>query len=239
MEWTFINDPPNSGDYNMNKDADILANYLNEQDKPVFRIYQWDSPTISLGRFQNAEDALFLDACRADGVAFVQRMTGGGAIYHTPNEITYSLACHDSFIGDRLPVKETYKVLCGFIIDFYRQLGFSADFALNVVAPGTEILGQKSNLCFAAKEEYDIVINGHKIGGNAQKRVKHVIFQHGSIPLTFDGLPLRKYIKDIPDDIDIRATSLRQLEVSEDIPTLRSMLRDSFERVIVGGKIIR
>ena len=232
IKWTYIDDPPNSGEYNMNKDADILAKYLTEQDKPVFRIYQWDSPTISLGRFQNAEDALYLDACRADGVAFVQRMTGGGAIYHTPNEITYSLACHDSFIGDKLSVKETYKVLCGFILEFYRRLGFEANFALDIIPPGTEILGMKSNLCFAAKEEYDIVINGHKIGGNAQKRVKHVIFQHGSIPLTFDGLSLQKYIKDIPPDIGSRATSLRELGVSDDIPRLRQLLRESFETVI-------
>ncbi|MBR6062265.1 MAG: lipoate--protein ligase family protein [Spirochaetales bacterium] len=230
--WTYINDPPNSGEYNMTKDADILAKYLNEQNKPVFRIYQWDAPTISLGRFQNAADALYPDVCSADGVAVVQRMTGGGAIYHTPNEITYSLACHDSFIGDKLSVKETYKVLCGFILEFYRRLGFKADFALDIVPPGTEILGMKSNLCFAAKEEYDIVINGHKIGGNAQKRVKHVIFQHGSIPLTFDGLSLRKYIRDIPADIDARATSLRQLGVTEDISTLRRILRESFESVI-------
>ena len=32
-------------------------------------------------------------------------------------------------------------------------------------------------------EAYDIIINGQKIGGNAQKRAKNVIFQHGSIPL--------------------------------------------------------
>jgi lipoate-protein ligase A len=37
--------------------------------------------------------------------------------------------------------------------------------------------------CFAAKEKYDILIGGRKIGGSAQKRCRGAIFQHGSIPI--------------------------------------------------------
>jgi lipoate-protein ligase A len=44
-------------------------------------------------------------------------------------------------------------------------------------------LGVKSAFCFAGRESYDILIEGKKIGGNAQRRLKNVIFQHGSIPL--------------------------------------------------------
>ena len=50
--WTYINDPPNSGEYNMTKDADILAKYLNEQNKPVFRIISGMLPLSHLGDFR-------------------------------------------------------------------------------------------------------------------------------------------------------------------------------------------
>jgi lipoate-protein ligase A len=46
-----------------------------------------------------------------------------------------------------------------------------------------ERLGQKTAFCFAGKEEYDLLIKGRKMGGNAQRRFKDVIFQHGSIPI--------------------------------------------------------
>jgi len=232
QNWDFINSPPQSGKINMDTDAQLLSDYLVGKIGPTFRIYQWDSPTISLGRFQQADETLYLDKCDEDNVKYVQRMTGGGAIYHSPYEITYSLVCHDFHIGEKMPVKQTYKVLCGFIIEFYRRLGLNTAFAIDVVSSEQEQLGVKSMLCFAAKEEYDIVINGYKIGGNAQKRVKHVIFQHGSIPIKFDGLPLQKYIKGVPDDIDTRATSLTSLGISQSVEELRRILKESFFDVI-------
>ena len=230
--WNYIDSPANSGQFNMDFDKQMLDDYVSCKIGPTFRVYQWDSPTISLGRFQQAEQTLFLDNCESDGVRFVQRMTGGGAIYHSPNEITYSLVCHDSQIGEGLAVKQTYKVLCGFIIEFYKRLGLEAHFAVDIIDKNVEALGVKSMLCFAAKEEYDIVINGYKIGGNAQKRVKHIIFQHGSIPIKFDGLPLKKYIKDVPDDIDNRATSLFSLGVLKNEKELRQILFESFKETI-------
>ncbi len=228
QNWDFIDSPPQSGQVNMDTDARLFSDYLEGKIGPTFRIYQWDAPTVSLGRFQQAEETLFFDKCAEDNVKYVQRMTGGGAIYHSPDEITYSLVCHDSLIGDKLPVKITYKILCGFIIEFYRRLGLDAAFAVDVVNAEQETLGMKSMLCFAAKEEYDIVINGYKIGGNAQRRSKHFIFQHGSIPIKFDGLPLQKYIKGVPDDIDSRATSLTGLGISQNVSALRRILKESF-----------
>ena len=41
----------------------------------------------------------------------------------------------------------------------------------------------KSPFCQVGFEAYDIIIDGKKIGGNAQKRAKNCILQHGSIPL--------------------------------------------------------
>lgn len=45
------------------------------------------------------------------------------------------------------------------------------------------IVLSKSPFCQVGFEAYDIIVNGRKIGGNAQKRAKNVIFQHGSIPI--------------------------------------------------------
>ena len=42
---------------------------------------------------------------------------------------------------------------------------------------------KKNEFCQVGFEAYDIIVDGNKIGGNAQKRNKKLIFQHGSIPI--------------------------------------------------------
>jgi lipoate-protein ligase A len=41
----------------------------------------------------------------------------------------------------------------------------------------------KNEYCQVGFEAYDILVNCTKIGGNAQRRTKLAIFQHGSIPV--------------------------------------------------------
>ena len=228
--WRFIDNSMNSGTLNMAIDESFLLEFSQKREFPVLRIYQWENPTISIGRFQNPQLTLDIDQCRKDKIDIVRRITGGTSIFHTPDEITYSICCMDYDIGEGLSVKETYKKLCGFLIYFYKSIGFTANFAVDLI--NDEKLGVKSALCFASKEEYDIIIDGKKIGGNAQKRIKHTIFQHGSIPLKIDFKLLRKYIKDIPSDIEQKTTSLNQLGVSEGLNDLKELIKSSFNKTI-------
>lgn len=148
---------------------------------PVLRLYCWTPPALSLGRFQKAAEVLDLERCRDDGVAIVRRVTGGGVIYHA-DELTYSLVCAPGQIPPASSVKDSFRVLTGFLLAFYRRLGLDAAYAADAAPEGTR-LGERTAFCFAGRESFDILANGRKIGGNAQRRLKGVIFQHGSIPL--------------------------------------------------------
>lgn len=225
--WKLITDKPQNGFTNMAIDETLLTKIFAEDGTPIFRIYGWDKPTISLGRFQNPDGALFLDRCKMDDIPIVRRITGGAVILHLPEEITYSLVCSDSDIDKNFSVKETYRAICGFIINFYTKLGFQPKYAAEDFAI-SEKLGLRTSLCFAGKEEYDITINSKKIGGNAQKRLKHTIFQHGSIPINFDSDIVKKYVKNIPDDIKLKSTSLNELGVTKNIDELANILTKSF-----------
>ncbi len=143
---------------------------------PVFRLYSWQPACFSLGRFQSPEKVL------KENVPFVRRMTGGGAIYHD-KEITYSLVCEHP-THENILLKDGYRKLSAFLIAAYRKLGLDAQFACETggQTEGT-VLGVPSGYCFSGREEFDIVIDGKKIGGNAQRVVKKRVFQHGSIPL--------------------------------------------------------
>lgn len=157
---------------------------------PVFRIYVWAPTAITLGRYQQAA-CLDLKACRDDGVDIVRRITGGGAILHD-REVTYSLVCavddHDA--GFRT-VPGSFEILNRFLIMMYRKLGLRAAFAES--GPRRNRTGERASFCFSASEACDIVIEGRKIGGNAQRRMGRTILQHGSIPLSIDRERIRRY----------------------------------------------
>jgi len=174
--------------------------------RPVLRLYGWQPPALSLGRFQKAGDDLDLARCRADNLTIVRRITGGGAIWHA-DELTYSLVCSSSQIPPAASVKESFRVLTSFLLGFYRSLGLQADYAVDL-APAGSRLGQRTPLCFAGKESYDIMLHGRKIGGNAQRRSREIIFQHGSIPLQNRVGQGLQYLKIRPQGLEQATTCL-------------------------------
>lgn len=178
--WRLIDTGELDGPSNMAVDEALLAGFDPERSLPVLRLYGWNPPALSLGRYQDAAFALNLARCREDGVPVVRRMTGGGIIYHA-QELTYSIVCapgHLAVTG----VREGFRRLCGFLLEGYRRLGLDPHFAAEL-NDGGERLGARTTFCFAGKEECDIVVAGRKLGGNAQRRMRNAILQHGSIPL--------------------------------------------------------
>ncbi len=183
---------PRSGPANMALD-EYLVSWHKRTGRPAFRVYAWSPPAISLGRYQHI-DCIDLDACRADGVDVVRRITGGSAIFHD-REITYSLVCTGNDLK-RIPrsIPEYYDIINRFLIVFYQWMGFHAVYAKDSVE-ANDHSGRHAAFCFSSNEKYDIMINGKKIGGNAQRRLGKAVLQHGSIPLSIDRGRVARYFK--------------------------------------------
>lgn len=188
--WRLIIDPPSNGFYNMAVDEYLLQHYR-EFNQPILRIYSWKPELISIGYSQDPKDVLisFLNT------SYVRRQTGGSAILHD-DEITYSLCLSVKDLDLAASVKQTYKQLCGFLIDFYQQFGLIAGFAQDILPDKVKAYAE---FCFSSFQDYDLIIQGKKIGGNAQRRSKDLIFQHGSIPRFIDREKIARVIKHCPD----------------------------------------
>lgn len=176
---------------------------------PILRLYSWQN-SITLGAGQKEIDYETLINEYKNNSA--KRITGGGVLFHG-HDISYSLIIPASYIEDK-GVKETYELICSFVLYFYDKLGLKANFAKDV----KEIILSKSAFCQVGFEAYDIIINGQKIGGNAQKRSKNVIFQHGSIPL-----------KTIKKDEKYGA-SLEDFNINLDFDLAIDALKEAFEK---------
>lgn len=181
---------------NMAVDEALFLCYRKNVSVPTLRLYGWRPAAISVGCSQSAEELLNDDACAREGIGIVQRPTGGGAIFHD-RELTYSLILAQSDIGPACHVKESYEMITSFLLVAYKNLGADASFAKNKgkILQASPLIAP---FCFSRKEEYDIVIEGKKIGGNAQKRRHDIILQHGSIPLSFRKEEAARFLKN-PD----------------------------------------
>lgn len=179
--WRLIDTGPLSGPENMAIDEALLNCFVPDSSLPTLRLYGWTPPAFSCGRFQKPEEILQLAECRKDNIPVVRRITGGGVIYHA-GELTYSLVCPVAVLPDNRNVRGAFFHLTAFLLDFYRSLGLAPCHAAHYYRDGRP-LGVRTPLCFAGTESCDILLGGKKIGGNAQRRLKETVFQHGSIPL--------------------------------------------------------
>lgn len=226
--WRLIDTGPLQGPHNMAIDESLLCAFDPESSDPVLRIYGWNPPSLSLGRFQKAEDTLDLERCRADALPIVRRVSGGGAIYHA-DELTYSIVCSPEQLQPVSSVKDSFRILTGFLLDFYRTLGLNSSYALDTVSD-VERLGARTAFCFAGQESFDILIDGKKIGGNAQRRHKKIIFQHGSIPIVNLAIRGLEYMLDRSPEYAQGATSLLDCGVPADVVMLKRTLVEAFKR---------
>ncbi len=217
--------------FNMAIDEALFESFAPVAGAPVLRIYGWRTPAFSIGYSRNPQDELYLDKCQADNIDFVRRITGGGVIFHN-NELTYSIVCSKDDLGVQGFSKEAYKRLCSFILRTYRNLGLDAEYSMR------ESARRKSGwFCFAERERYDILINKKKIGGNAQRRRREVIFQHGSIPLKSDMPKALKFVKNAKDIRSREITSLtEELGRPAKFEDLSRLLVESFKETF-GNKV--
>jgi lipoate-protein ligase A len=219
--WRLIETASLDGPGNMAVDEAILLSFDPRRSAPVLRLYGWDPPAISCGRYQRPHEALDLERCAARGVPAIRRVTGGGIIYHA-EELTYSIVCAPCHIPQASSVKESFRILTGFLCRFYARLGLDPSYA--VERQGEE----RAPFCFAGRESYDILVNGRKIGGNAQRRLRRVIFQHGSIPLS-NCLPVAvPFLRDKPAGLEESVTSLAEEGIKPDIALLKKELAAAF-----------
>jgi len=204
---------------NMAIDETLLGS-LDEDSLPIIRFYGWKS-SITIGKYTDINGLVDLNKIKESGIQYTRRITGGGILTHHI-DLSYSIFLPKKYIKDR-GIKENYRYLCSFLINLYKKLGLDARFAneLNIKAI-------KSDICLAGIEEYDIVIDDKKIGGNAQRYTKRGILQHGSIPVWID--------KDLFEPIFLKTTgiensmNLKQIGINISFEELIELAKKSFKK---------
>lgn len=166
--WLFLDDPPREPALNMAIDEALLEQ-VGAVGTPVLRCYGWQQPAATFGYFQRHREIAALTSLRP----LIRRPTGGGLVPHA-NDWTYSLAIRPEHAWHRLRAAESYLRLHEWLRDALVRLGLPAQLALQAQADGP---GQ----CFVGAERHDLLVDGRKIAGAAQRRNRLGLLVQGSV----------------------------------------------------------
>lgn len=179
MEFRWLMDAPADGPDNMARDECLLHRVGAGRCPPTLRFYGWSVPTVSLGYFQRYAEFAALPP-PAGGLAVVRRLTGGGAILHD-RELTYCLVLPTGhpLVAEGGPNQLYDHVHQGFA-RVLEPLGLKME-------RGPRGRGGSSQrgpfFCFERHTCFDLLVEGRKIMGSAQRRTPHAVLQHGSFIL--------------------------------------------------------
>ncbi len=175
--WRLLEHGPCGAAWNMAVDEAMLDAVEASLAPPTLRLYRWDSPAVSVGRFQDVARGLDLDACRRLGVEVVRRPTGGRGVLHGGDQ-TLSVAVPLQQLGPTTQsVITSYRALSRGLLHGLSSLGvYAASGACERRA--VRAYGD----CFAVRSRADVVTeDGRKLVGSAQYRRGGAILQQSSV----------------------------------------------------------
>lgn len=220
-KWFVIVTKGFSPQMNMALDS-LMWRKLKVHPETVFlRFYTWSPSAVSLGANQKPENIVDVEFCKKNNIPVVARITGGSAIFHD-REITYSFsATNDQKI---FPGPLTsYEKICGALKLGLEKLG------VNVKWRGVST-GREPSLtnrdCFSLSSRHDLVVDGRKILGSAQRKDRVSFLQHGSLLLDIQ--------KDLWENIFLQKPDFTKIvclsEILSQVPDF-----DSIVRVLISG----
>lgn len=180
---------------------------------PTLRFYAWNKPAVALGYFQEAGKELNMNACKEDDIEIFRRLTGGGAVYKSPEfELNYSFIIRED--NPKIPkdVEASYRLLCGAVIKGLEKIGFTTEF----------------------KPINDIMLGGKKVSGNAQTRVDNVLLHHGTILLKPETEKMFTYLK--IDDKKLLEKKVRTVkELVTGLSSYGAVTKEGLQKAIIEG----
>ena len=150
---------------------------------PLIRFYRWQSPALSFGYFGRFTDVASYQ-CERD---LVRRWTGGGIVFHG-KDLTYSLVIPSSDTAFAESSTSIYERVHQALCDALSETGQPAVVAAGADrGPGSATVATRTGIsdagysCFANPVRADVMIDGRKIAGAAQRRTRRGLLQQGSI----------------------------------------------------------
>jgi lipoate-protein ligase A len=171
----------------INHENDVFYNFAVEEyfvehyTEPIFILWK-NNPNVMVGRNQNTYAEINEEFCKENNIDVVRRLSGGGAVYSSPENFQYTL-----ILDKDEHAQVSFESLAKPLIAFLKTLGIDAEFT-----------GRN-----------DILIDGKKVSGNAQYHNKNILLHHGTILFDVDIDQLTKSLT--PDLTKLTAKGIKSI----------------------------
>lgn len=174
----------------MDRDGELLT-ALASSEQPLLHHYSWSADSLTYGYFVDLQKFVNIHAAHQQGLQMARRPTGGGLLFHMV-DLAFSVlvpATHPRFSLNTL---QNYALINHAVLDAVQTfLGRRQEVALAVKEMGDH---RYTSYCMAHPTCYDVMVDGYKVGGAAQRRTKAGFLHQGSIFLT---LPPAALVQDV------------------------------------------
>lgn len=183
---------------NMAWDVDKL-NSLKVDSRAILHFYQWEKPSATYGYFIDPIHYLDQGQVRSRGLDLARRPTGGGIIFHHC-DLAFSFLLPADHPRYSINPLDNYAFVNEAIITALHEFkGLSS----TLLKSKPTVKDQTTeNFCLALPTQFDVMIEGRKVAGGAQRRTKHGFLHQGSIVLT---LPSEDFLTDLVSKTVVRS----------------------------------
>ena len=183
--------------------------------EPGYLLLYVNEPAVVVGKNQNVYREVDLAWTRAHGVPVLRRISGGGAVYHDPGNLNFS-------------VLRPFRPGARLDFDAYLEPVVQALRALGVPAERTA--------------RNDLTVGGRKISGNAQFTTVRSMFSHGTLLFDADLGAVRASLAGSGEGIETGAVPSRRSPVTNirahlPPPTDFADFRERFARAMLADAV--
>lgn len=211
----------------MRIDAELLSRIGSEK-APILHLYDWKGDCGTFGYFVDPAKYIDLEKAKKRGMQLARRPTGGGIIFHAW-DFAFSVLVPASSPPFSRNTIENYAFVNGAVLRAVNQF-LKGRPDLEMISEDAPSLDDHcQSFCMAKPTKYDVMLQGKKIAGAAQRQTKEGYLHQGSIALV---LPPEDYLSDIliPGTKVGEATRLFTFpllgERTQDIETSRKELKN-------------
>ena len=177
---------------------------------PVFTLWQNNNAVI-VGKHQNTYEEVNEAVVKEKDIEVIRRVTGGGAVYHDLGNLNFTF-----IIPVARPEDVDWKVFVQPVVDALHKLGIPV-----------EITGRN-----------DLILDGKKISGNAQRYQDGYLMHHGTLMFDVDvetmvrvlNVSDEKFISKAVKSVRSRVGSIKQYALDLTLEDFQAALTDELSR---------
>ncbi len=181
----------------------------------TFRL--WRNPaSVVIGCHTDVESEVNLSSCSRCGIDVVRRPSGGGAVYHDPGNLNYTIIA--DVATNKIPsnIQGAYEFLSTGVIVGLQALGIRAEF----------------------DPPNSITVDGEKISGMAQHWFYNVLLHHGTLLVNADLKALNVVLTAPRDRVtNLREKIGRQIMMKEVKKTILNGFKTTFKFEARAGRL--